>query len=438
MESFTVGTGASIYTQHLVPAILSAQQEIILVTCYWAASKSLTALCDTLDALARQRKSQDNVSILRIRICFSSRSFFQKLFHTSSPDGYTYPPSTWHTKLGLPPAEILAAGKIDLRVKSLFFLPFSVMHPKFLLVDRRRAFLPSCNVSWEAWLEGCLELARREPRNDLIDRLLDFYQTVWEKDLPAWDVTPTQTQQPEVAAAMSIVKSPADTSIQLNTIAIPSEAIQWLPSWHHRNPAFSLLPWKTPKAPPTPLNQTLMRLFTDATREIYLQTPNITSPPVLDALLDALARGVDVNIVTSRNMMVWEQILTAGTTSERCIASLIQRYSLNSSSSCTPPDGDVEAQHRFGALKISYFRPRRRCVAEDDDDNEEPVHSHLKLSVFDGECTVLGSGNMDRASWFTSQELGILVRSSDFAGAILSTSRLALEGRLDVGFPPPT
>lgn len=35
--------------------------------------------------------------------------------------------------------------------------------------------------------------------------------------------------------------------------------------------------------------------------------------------------------------------------------------------------------------------------------------SHVKCTVVDDELVVLGSENMDRASWFTSQELGVAV-----------------------------
>jgi len=35
------------------------------------------------------------------------------------------------------------------------------------------------------------------------------------------------------------------------------------------------------------------------------------------------------------------------------------------------------------------------------------VKVHIKCTVVDGKVVVLGSGNMDRASWYTSQELGI-------------------------------
>ncbi|PSR76452.1 hypothetical protein BD289DRAFT_172995 [Coniella lustricola] len=441
MESFAVGTGASIFTQHLVPAILAAEHEVILVTCYWARSKMLTALCDALEQLAAQRHADVSSHVLRLRICFSSRSLFQKLFHTPSRDGYLYPPATWTTKLGLPSSDTLAAAKIELTVKSLFFLPFSVMHPKFLLVDRRHAFLPSCNISWEPWLEGCLQLSRRDPCDDPIDGLLAFYKGTWE---PSLDVDaplpPVMKHGSNQYRRTAIVRSPADTYVNLLDTVMPAAAVEWLPSWHHRNPRFCVLFWQTPKAPLTPLNSALLRLFENATKQVYLQTPNLTSPPVISAILQALSRGVDVCIVTNRKMMVWEQILTAGTTGDRCVRRLIKDYvqlcgKANgaqdpSTQNGARPETDLESQvQNPGRLKVLYFRPSHAAAVD-----EEPVHSHLKLSVFDGEHTVLGSGNMDRASWFTSQELGILVHGAAFAQAIKEAVDGALTDRLDLFF----
>lgn len=442
MESFTLGTGASIYSQKLLPAILSAEHEIILVTCFWAPSKTLSALSDTLEQLARRREAQQASQPLRVRICFSSRSFFQKIFHTSSKDGYIYPPSFWTKKLGLPSPEVLAAGRIDLRVKSLFFLPFSVMHPKFVIVDRRKAFAPSCNVSWEPWLEGCLELSRSASSNDPIDGLLDFYRRVWDKqlDLNASFPSVQETTQQQHDA---IIKSPVDVCVRVSDIGVPPSAIEWLPSWHRRNPAFCIFPWQIPKAPDTPLNTALLDLFEQSTREIYLYTPNLTAPPVLAAIIDALSRGVDVHIVTGRKMMMWEQILTAFTTTERCIKSLTKTYSQlcrsvedrkrHPSQSAHDRDIDLEAQIITpGTLRVSYFRPGIASSIE-----EEPVHSHLKLSIFDETHTMLGSGNMDRASWFTSQELGILIRDVTFAKTVRETVDDRLVSRLDPVFPGP-
>lgn len=68
----------------------------------------------------------------------------QKLFQTSSLNGKIYPPEAW-VGLGLPaPGDL---GGLELEVKSVFVRPFSVMHPKFILVNRTLAFIPSCNVS---------------------------------------------------------------------------------------------------------------------------------------------------------------------------------------------------------------------------------------------------------------------------------------------------
>ncbi|KAJ4389586.1 hypothetical protein N0V93_007057 [Gnomoniopsis smithogilvyi] len=440
MESFTLGTGASIYSQKLLPAILSAEHEVILVTCFWARSKTLTALSDTLEQLARRREGQQPSQPLRICICFSSRSLLQKLFHTSSRDGYVYPASTWTTKLGLPSPSILAAGNIDLRVKSLFFLPFSVMHPKFVIVDRQKAFAPSCNVSWESWLEGCLEFTRSAPINDPIDGLLEFYCQVWDRHLDVKASFPMSQKRSQEQPSTTI-RSPADVSVQISDVNIPPAAIEWLPSWHRRNPAFCFFPWQTPIAPDTPLNNTILRLFEQSTRTIYLQTPNITAPPVLAAIMNALTRGVDVSIVTGRNMMMWEQVLTAFTTSERCINSLTKKYTRLCQSikgrnrplsqSANDHAIDLEAQLITpGALTISYFRPINGSSIE-----EEPVQSHLKLSIFDEEHTVLGSGNMDRASWFTSQELGVYIRDVTFARTVKDTVDECLQGRLTPVFP---
>jgi phosphatidylserine/phosphatidylglycerophosphate/cardiolipin synthase-like enzyme len=74
-------------------------------------------------------------------------------------------------------------------------------------------------------------------------------------------------------------------------------------------------------------------------------------------------------------------------------------------------------------LKIGYFKPKKRAG--------EPVKSHLKLMIVNEEITVLGSGNMDRASWFTSQELGVALLSKKVAGDVASCVGLGLEDRVE-------
>jgi phosphatidylserine/phosphatidylglycerophosphate/cardiolipin synthase-like enzyme len=448
-QSFQLGTGASIFTDCLIPAVLSAQHEVIFVTCFWAPSKTLTALRAALLKLAAHREAAIQAALergaaaippLKVRICLSSRSLFQKLLHPQSRHGYVYPPSSWSKKLGLPDAALLEAGGIHLQVKSLFFLPFSVMHPKFVIVDRQRAFLPSCNVSWEAWLEGCVEIT-----GDAVRGLLSFYSRTWEKgdttrQLLGGEAPALDARGAELWSIPSTAHYRAEFQFQdpLPTLVLPSSC--------HRNPHFRPFPWQRAHPPPaTPLNVALLQLFEQARESIYIQTPNITSEPVIAALLDSLSRGVDVAIVTNRNMMLLEQLVTAGTATSWCIQSLIRRFrALRAAPGTTAHQGDVEAgRPAIGHLRISYFQPKSRAGSGNRERRplmamprqaEEPVHSHLKLTLVDQEYAVLGSGNMDRASFYTSQELGILFHSHEFCSRVKAAVDGVLEGRLDLVF----
>ncbi|KAI1652404.1 phospholipase D/nuclease [Daldinia decipiens] len=408
VKSFRLGTGASIFLKALLPAIATAKHEVILVTCFWAQGPTLDALRETLEKLAEYRRErmrsirsnspEANVfSPLKIRICFSSRSLFQKLSHPFSKDGYVYPPSTWTTRLGLPSPEVLEAGLIDLRVKSLFFLPFSVMHPKFLIVDRERAWLPSCNVSWEVWLEGCVEVS-----GDVVTTMVEFYRHVWDRQLE--NLTGGRGLDYDRSWLSTLLELGLTSAPQNHAGTIKIPAIL-LPSSHHRNPKFDLIPWHDhPAPPPTPLNTAVLQLLDMSEHIIYIQTPNLTSAIIVDKLLEALNRGVNVTIISNKRLMLLEQIITAGTTTSRCLNSLIKRYKKlkaqrqsTSNDSCANSDLeiDIEAQQpQLGLLNIHYYCPASKN--ETDETAEEPVQSHLKLTIIDAQYVILGSGNVSK------------------------------------------
>ncbi|KAK4172986.1 hypothetical protein QBC36DRAFT_64897 [Triangularia setosa] len=452
--SFTLGTGASIYTDVLIPALITAHHEVILVTCFWARSTTLSALHDALVKLAVHRRglladarSRGTAPIppLRVRVCFSSRSLLQKLLHPQSKDGYIYPPSSWQAALGLPDPALMESAAIQLQAKSLFLLPFSVMHPKFVIVDRQRAFIPSCNVSWEPWLEGCVEVT-----GAAVGGLLSFYSRTWEPECGGAEPLLEQNRLLELPAFNVQMAGPAMVASAAHRRAalLPESPSPiptlLLPSSCHRSPHFRPFPWqKDPDPPGTPLNVALLALFDGARRSIYVQSPNLTCQAVLWALLNALQRGVDVVIVTSRNLMLLEQLVTAGTTTSWCLRSLLRHFRrLERMATEAHPD-DLEPGRALGRLRISYFHPRpslktcaqgQRRLPRAQSEGEEPVHSHLKLIMVDEEYTVLGSGNLDRASWFTSQELGILFHSTDFASIVGAEVNGVLADRLDLVF----
>lgn len=388
---FTVGNGEDLYASTVIPALHSAKYEIIFVTCFWACSSALDQLSATLVKLSDEgcARPRDEPK-LRVHLCFSSFSLTQKLFHTSSASGHTFPPSKW-SSLGLPSPDMLDG--LDLQVKSLFFLPFSVMHPKFVIVDRQHALLPSCNLSYESWLECCLLIS-----GPAVAILMDFWQNVWGRnDLPALPSKDAE-QEPSLASAYK-------TTL--------------LPSPHHRSPRFRLFS-ASASPPPTPLNTYLLNLFVTASRSISLLTPNFTSLPVISALLDALQRGVDVTIITNRRMMVLEQLLTAGAITEFCVWKFRRRFRnlVTSRRKSTASNIEEGRSREVGSLRLGYFAP-----------DSHYAKSHIKCTIVDEETVVLGSGNMDRASWYTSQELGIALEGAEVVRFIWQSIDKELNGR---------
>ncbi|KAF1354719.1 hypothetical protein BDV97DRAFT_279612, partial [Delphinella strobiligena] len=396
ITSLCFGTGENIYTS-LQPALESVSQELIIVTCFWARSHTLDMLNMTLRTLSQ--KAVLSGTKIRIRICFSSSSLFQKLFHSWSADGQLYQPSSWPIKLGLPAASELPG--LDMQVKSVFFLPFCVMHPKFIICDRKQVFLPSCNVSWEDWFEGCVGMS-----GEIVERF-------------------TNTGNDEVSSMDTATDLPATKSLSL--IGVKTV---FLPSPHHANPRFRF-PWQDySPPPPTPLNTFILRAISLARSSIYIQTPNLTSPPVLSAIMAALRNPeLSVHIVTSARLMILEQLVTGGTTTAWCIRALLRRYRRLHVS--LHDNADVEmAAPGVGGLKIEYYEPRKTLTnGPGSVGTTEPVQSHLKCMIVDQEIVVLGSGNLDRASWYTSQELGIGFCSKEFAETVGLTLEKVLVGR---------
>ena len=438
IHAFALGTGDSIFSE-ILPSIEQAQFEVLFVTCFWARSSSLDKVSSCLKSLSE--RALERRSKIRVRICLSSLSLLHKLLHTRSPTGHTYPSSAWVKNFGLPAPTDL--NGLDLEVKSIFIQPFSVMHPKFIVVDRKYVYLPSCNVSWENWFEGCLQIS-----GPVVDFFVRFWQDFWASP---WDKHSSSTensvngevQDISVGAAafstndsqLSLSRSHASNigsrKVKFALSNIPSV---FLLSPFHSNPQFRPFPWqRVVDSPRTPLNTFLLYAFEHARSRIYIQTPNVTSPPVSKGLLDALKRGVQVHIVTSERLMLLEQLLTAGTTTSRCLRNLKRHFqTLQVEQQKQSVDEEQALDHRLGSLTIEFFvrgplDVQTRLVPE-------PVQSHLKLTIVDERVVVLGSGNMDRASWYTSQELGIACVSTSLVQTITSTLDSCLISRKKLYF----
>lgn len=414
VDTFVAGTGSAIFDS-LTPLLESTDHELILVTCFWARSASLDALNQVLVRLSDKAVRRGTEKI-RVRLCFSSSSLFRKLFHKQTVVGQIYPASSWVKTLGLPDPSNL--GGLDLVVRSIFILPFSVMHPKFVVIDRKSVVLPSCNISWEEWFEGALTF-----NGPVVEHFLRFFSTFWERR-PEHATETGAVQDTTVSGQVVHVSTASQGVMKSSAFLVETSCTHrnvhtvFLPSPHRRNPRFRpFVSANAILAPPTPLNTFVLTLFAKAEKLIRIQSPNITAPPVLSALVRALARGVDVRILTSERLMILEQLVTSGTTTSRCMRKLVKRYRQLCSTVYSQSRSDEEAAispNPPGLLHIAYFEPTHGPRTRGKEAGQ-PQQSHLKMMVIDDEVLVLGSGNLDRASWFTSQELGVAFFNGDLA-----------------------
>ncbi|TGO66119.1 hypothetical protein BELL_0977g00010 [Botrytis elliptica] len=433
--TFLLGTGTSIWSS-LLPQLLSTNHELILVTCFWASSSSQHEICQLLLRLS-ERAVADQKTI-HIRICFSSLSISQKIFHTHSPDGNLYP-SSQYPSFGLPSDSDIPG--LDLRVKSIFFRPCHVLHGKYIIQDTRRIWFPSCNVSWEPWGEGCIGFERGE----LVEDLRSYWSRIWNGDgqmtIPemSWTSTQLAERSPSIHAELWNPDSSLLSVVDLSNLPQNTETLL-LPHTHSAYNPFSVIFRPNAKIPSTPLNKFLLSQISAAKTSITIYTPNITYTPVINSIFEALDKGVDVRIVVSRRLMILEQLVTAGTITEWEVWKMKRRYSKLVSRSSRRVD-DIEAGNsRIGALEVVYFNPALVRMSDSHNRNtmtdgtlargfesmgkeSKPVKLHLKMTIIDNEITILGSGNMDRASWVTSQELGVAIFSAEVSNKLVEVAR---------------
>ncbi|KAB8298201.1 hypothetical protein EYC80_001945 [Monilinia laxa] len=217
----------------------------------------------------------------------------------------------------------------------------------------------------------------------------------------------------------------------------PNTETLLLPHTHSSYSPFSVFFHPNTNTPSTPLNTFLLSRISTAKSSITIYTPNLTYTPLINALFEALSRGINVRITVSKKLMILEQIVTAGTVTEWEIWKMRRRYRKLRTRLRKKTEDLETGNTRVGNLDIIYFDPANVLVNDGNDANERsegavhvaaglesigkesrPVKLHLKMTIIDGEITVLGSGNMDRASWVTSQELGVAIFSEQVSRSL--------------------
>lgn len=272
-----------------------------------------------------------------------------------------------------------------------------------------------------------------------MEDLRGYWSRVWDGDgrmrvpeSPQEMSTKVIRRSQEVPVELGYSDSSLLASIDLSHLPANIETLL-LPHTHSSYNPFSIFFTPNAKTPSTPLNTFLLSQISTAKSSINIYTPNLTYTPLINTLFEALTRGIDIRIVVSRKLMIFEQIVTAGTLTEWEVYKMERRYrKLVARSSRRTDDLEAGNNTRIGNLEIVYFNPAFVNVNENNSRStrgdetmprriedmgmeNQPVKLHLKMTVIDNEITVLGSGNMDRASWVTSQEVGVAIFSEQVA-----------------------
>lgn len=165
-----------------------------------------------------------------------------------------------------------------------------------------------------------------------------------------------------------------------------------------------------------PQNQAILSALANAKKSIKIESPNLNDDKVKQAIIDAVNRGVDVQIVLGLGFNSWAERQTlkdqlggfagklpgpvqdflashgAGGSNEDTLVDLYARIS------------DPAARQRLQVKWNSKDGQRPAWV-------QEPGASHTKYMTVDGQVTITGSANMDSISMDMVKETNIVVDS---------------------------
>ncbi|KAI9847238.1 MAG: hypothetical protein M1838_000974 [Thelocarpon superellum] len=156
----------------------------------------------------------------------------------------------------------------------------------------------------------------------------------------------------------------------------------------------------------TPQNEAFLSAIRNATKSVFIQTPNLNAEPLLPALQEACRRGVDVVIYV-------------------CLG-------YNDAGELLPFQGGTNEMVAHGLYKGLAQEDKKHLhyyfyVAKD---MTKPIHNkfkkrscHVKLLIVDEHIGIQGNGNQDTQSWYHSQEVNVMIDSPSICASWIQALR---------------
>lgn len=411
--------------RHCAQMIMEARREVFFVTCVWSPSKAQQAIKDALIELSKRAgKRGEKVAV---RVIYDQAS----PWHMISSHQKLKPEQYDNKHVQLPhPDEV---PNLDLQVLSLHTVMLGTLHAKFCVVDGRSALVMSNNIENNQNLEMLTHL-----EGPIVASVYDSALITWNKALTRLeDKGKVLVDEEDEERRLMLEKEVRDMNMRYQGESGLQAANQQLnsdfktsiePSGPEIAKGEEMTPFVWTKTESTvpmalvsrhaygaldagdtkmPQNEAWLSLIRNAERDIFIQTPDLNAGPLLPALADALARGVEVTYYYCFGYNdAGEMIPGQGGTNEQAARKLISLAKAKT----------VQGE----ALDLDSLLHIHAYVAKDQD---HPIHHslhsrscHIKLLIVDSAVGIQGSGNQDTQSWCHSQELNVMVDSEEICG----------------------
>ncbi|PCH40494.1 phospholipase D/nuclease [Wolfiporia cocos MD-104 SS10] len=402
--------------QHHYDCIIQAEHEVFLATNFWQASKSATKICDALIKLSRRAQVRGRKVVVKL--------MYDRANLRMITESHLYvKENEWVQDEVKLPKESDMPG-IDLEVINFHQPILGTFHSKFLIVDRKVALLCSNNIQDRPNMEMMVHL-----EGPIVDSMYDMALASWYKPMhpplplldtgeageglpfisgryqsiadhfskpPIWIHAVTQTHRRAADAGDQTTQATvpydptADEDYTPHTLHAPHDEVPM--ALVNRRPYGK--PGNDEKALLNPQASAWLAAIKYARKCVFIQTPTFSAPPVVDAVLGAVRRGVECILYVDVGFNDGGEALPLqGGTNEEVVRKMYAQLT-------------EEEKER---LKYHWYTAR---------DQAKPINAHLqqrnchvKLMVVDDQVGIQGNGNQDVQSWYHSSEVNVMVDS---------------------------
>lgn len=161
----------------------------------------------------------------------------------------------------------------------------------------------------------------------------------------------------------------------------------------------------------SPQNNAFKAAIENAKSHVNINSPNLNSFDLMKSLKKAMARGVDINFLLSKNYQDYNGPLQEGGTNEEAVKKLFEWRE------------ELVRKHgaeKIGQFNLVWFITRGGNISGKQSGervqswrmilNEKFYnHNHTKFLSADNQVVIMGSANFDEQSWYNSRELNIVL-----------------------------